>query len=445
MTDIASIDRVYMLGIGGIGMSALARYFKKRGAVVSGYDKTPSPLTEALSEEGIQVYHDEETEAIPSEALFVYTPAIPKEHPAFDYVRSSGGIWLKRSEVLELITAQTHTIAIAGTHGKTTTTAITAHVLHTARGQVSAFVGGIMSGYESNLIAAENPEVVVVEADEYDRSFLRLHPDLAIITSLDPDHLDIYGTFEEMKKDYRSFAASARKLIVHERVAHEFEHPDKTVYGTRGDVSYGDVSVDQGAFCFSVNRDGGYRLSLPGRHNVENATAAIAVSMELGLDAKSIKAAIASFAGVKRRFERVFQSSSKVIIDDYAHHPAEIKAAIQAARELYPERTIAVVFQPHLYSRTRDLEDGFVESLSEADEVVLMPIYAARELPIDGVSSANLLKKLPLKTKHLVEKTDLILAVLSLSADVVLILGAGDIDRFVQPIAEAFRKRTYVE
>lgn len=445
--DLAKAHTVYMLGIGGIGMSALARFFHRQGMQVSGYDKTPSSLTDELEQEGIPVHFDEQTSIIPAEALYVFTPAVPADHPAFEFVRSQGGRWYKRSEVLEEVTRNHKTIAIAGTHGKTTTTAITAHILHQVGGNCSAFVGGVMTGYGSNLIAADDPKYIVVEADEYDRSFLKLHPNIAVVTSLDPDHLDIYGSFEEMKNDYRSFAANAELLIVNEHIASDFDHKNKVIYGKgpEADHRFYNVRVEQGDFLFSFDELHDLHLSLPGAHNVENASAALSVSKALGINEKEVATALASFAGVKRRFERVYSSEEKVLIDDYAHHPEEIKAAIDAARQLFPGKKLAVVFQPHLYSRTRDLEEGFARSLSMADEVILMPIYPARERPIDGVSSANLLKKLTLKTKRLVEKSDLVLAVLSLTAEVILMLGAGDIDRFVDPIAKAIEKTHHVD
>ncbi len=447
MIDLKDVKKVYLLGIGGIGMSALARYFKGKGAKVSGYDKTPSALTEQLIAEGIEVRFDESSEGLDQADLFIYTPAVPIDHIAFGYVEATGKQWFKRSEVLEWITKETKTIAIAGTHGKTTTTGITAHLLHETRGDIAAFIGGVLTDYNSNLITTRKPNYVVVEADEYDRSFLRLHPNIAVITSLDPDHLDIYGTFEEMKKDYQTFASRAELLIVHESIAELFDHPQKKIYGkgTSAEIKYSSVKVVDGAFEFSVHDHSGFKLKLAGEHNVENATAAIAVAQELGVGLDKIVKSVNSFGGIKRRFERVLETPSRVVIDDYAHHPEEIKAALNAARTLYAGKTVAVVFQPHLFSRTRDLEEGFVESLSEADEVILLPIYPARERPIEGVSSANLLNKLTLKTKQLVQKSDLVIAVLSLTADVVLILGAGDIDRFVKPIVNAVKTKPNVE
>lgn len=441
---IDALNRVYFLGIGGIGMSALARYFKAKGAEVFGYDKTPSPLTDALTAEGIHVHFDQDTSSVSDADLYVFTPAIPKAHPAFEYVVKNGGTWYKRSEVLQKITEQTQTVAVAGTHGKTTTTAILAHLLHQTRGDVAAFVGGVMTNYQTNLISCEHPTLTVVEADEYDRSFLRLAPEIAVITSLDPDHLDIYGTFESMKDDYRTFASCAKTLIVHESIASEFDHPNKIVYGFNKSCDYviSNIKVKDGRFVFQLNDIEGLQSQLAGKHNVENASAAMAVCLTLGIDAAN---ALTSFKGVKRRFERVLETPNKVVVDDYAHHPKEIEAAINAAKTLYKGKKVAVVFQPHLFSRTQDLEEGFVESLSLADEVILLPIYPAREEPIPGVTSANLLNKLPLKTKHLVEKSHLLNTVLSLTADVVLMLGAGDIDRLVQPLVNELNQTTNVE
>jgi UDP-N-acetylmuramate--alanine ligase len=441
---IDTLNRVYFLGVGGIGMSALARYFKAKGAEVFGYDKTPSPLTDALIAEGIKVMFDQDASSVPEADLYVFTPAIPKTHPAFNYVVKSGGVWFKRSEVLQEITEQTLTVAVAGTHGKTTTTAMLAYLLHQTRGDVAAFVGGVMTNYQSNLISCENPTLTVVEADEYDRSFLRLAPEIAVITSLDPDHLDIYGTFESMKDDYRTFASRAKTLIVHESVSSEFDHPVKLVYGFGDscDFKISNIHVVDGKFGFQLNEIEGLQSQLAGKHNVENASAAMAVCLTLGVDAASV---LASFKGVKRRFERVLELPNKVVIDDYAHHPKEIEAAINAAKTLYEGKKVAVVFQPHLFSRTQDLEEGFIESLSLADEVVLLPIYPAREEPIPGVTSANLLNRLQLKTKHLVEKSQLLNTVLSLTADVVLMLGAGDIDRLVQPLVNELSQTKNVE
>lgn len=452
MIALSNIHSVYMLGIGGIGMSALARYFKINGVRVSGYDKTPSDLTNELIAEGIAVSFEESVATIDTDAdLFMYTPAIPKEHVAFEAVRQMGKEWFKRSQVLEWICNQRATLAVAGTHGKTTTSALLTHLLHKCRGDISGFVGGIMTNYQSNLIASVDSNYVVVEADEYDRSFLRLRPEIAIVTSMDADHLDVYGDHETMKNDFRAFGAKAKKLIAHHAIAKDIQHNAMLTYGAsdEADYSYSNLRVEDGRFVFEAQNHaqplGLFRLALPGRHNVENALAAIAVACELGCDPSDLQQAIATFQGVHRRFERVLSQPDISVIDDYAHHPREIEAAIHAARELFPGKKLTVVFQPHLFSRTRDLEDGFVESLNQADELILLPIYPARELPINGVSSANLLNKVSLKTRHLVEKSQVVNTVLSLSPETVLMLGAGDIDRLVIPVANALKDKANVE
>lgn len=437
---LETIHSVYFLGIGGIGMSALARYFKQCGAVVSGYDKTPSPLTEQLVNEGIDVFYHEGVDAVPRADLYVFTPAIPADHPAFDHVVDLGYRWYKRSEVLQWITQQSRTIAIAGTHGKTTTTAITSHILHQNLPNVAAFVGGVMAGYDTNMLGCKNPEWVVVEADEYDRSFLRLSPEILVVTSLDPDHLDIYGTFDDMVRDYQKLIDSSKFVFIHEKIKDLIHCEHAILYGVSDDASIRaiDINAFDGQFTFASGETF-FHSAMPGRHNVQNALAAIAIARHLELSDKQIADSLITFRGVKRRFEKVLSAGDKVIYDDYAHHPEEINAAIDAARELHPNSKLAVVFQPHLFSRTRDLEDDFVQSLSRADEVILLPIYPARELPIKGVSSANLLNRLSLKTKRLVEKPDLENAVLSLTAQIVLLLGAGDIDRMVEPLANAVK------
>ncbi len=442
---INEIKRVYFLGIGGIGMSALARYFKKQGAQVSGYDKTPSNLTQRIEAEGISIHFDESIDHIDLVAdLYVYTPAIPLTHPAFDTVKNNGGNWFKRSQVLQWITEQSKTLAITGTHGKTTTSAYLCHIMHQVHGKTTGFVGGVMNNYDSNLITANNSQYTVVEADEYDKSFLCLSPDIAVITSLDPDHLDIYGTFDQMKIDYQTFAAWANQLLVHKRLSADFRKAKTYSCDDNGaDYVANNIRVQDSLFYFEVKYRrkllGKFNTQLPGRHNVENALAAISVAHFLGLNMDLVVQAVASFRGVSRRFDRVYESASVRLVDDYAHHPIEIDAAISAARDLYPKTKITVLFQPHLFSRTRDLEDDFVKSLDKADEVILLPIYPAREEPIEGVSSDNLLKKLSLKTKLLVQKTNLSKAVISLSPETVLALGAGDIDRCVNPLAKALK------
>lgn len=447
------IHSVYMLGIGGIGMSAIARYFHRQGIPVSGYDKTPSPLTEELESEGIPVYFDEdpEREALKSD-LLMFTPAIPAGNKEMKAARAAGKEWKKRSEVLQAITDHYPTLAIAGTHGKTTTSAMLSHLLYDGGVNMAGFVGGVMTNYHSNLICSEHVEFIVAEADEYDRSFHRLNPKIAAITSVDPDHLDIYGDAETMLADFQTFANQVEDLlIVHESIETKIHHKNKRTYGMGADCDYriSNLTVEDGHFHFLLHIKDGETLTLetlmPGKHNAENAAAAIAVALNQGVKVSVLEASMRTFRGVKRRFEHVLKTEDVIVIDDYAHHPTEIEAAIDATRALYPNRKLTVVFQPHLFSRTRDLEAGFAESLAMADELLLLEIYPAREEPIAGVSSANLLNKVALKTKALVSKAQVVNAVLSLTPKTVLVLGAGDIDRLVLPIATALKSVGHVE
>ena len=436
---IEEVNSVFLLGIDGIGMSGLARYFKTRGCSVHGYDKTKTELTESLQREGIIINYSEDVNAVPKSDLYVFTPAIPKSHPAFSHVSGEGNQWYKRSEVLQLITAAIPTLAVAGTHGKTTTTALLAHILTASGVEIAAFVGGIMSDYGSNVVLTEDPKYIVVEADEFDRSFHKLSPEIGVITSIDPDHLDVYGSIEQVRQDFQQFASNCKKLVLHDSLKNQIEHENVLLYGDSVDA---DILLkwripEGGKSQFSISGVD-FQSNLPGHYNALNTSAAVGVATEVQVRPIDSSDAVRKFSGIQRRFEIKFDDGQKALIDDYAHHPRELEAVIRATRELYAGRTIAVVFQPHLYSRTRDFEVEFVTSLSMADEVILLPIYPARELPIEGVSSANLLKKLPLKTKALVEKSDLVIAVLSLTAQVVLMLGAGDIDQLVDPVAEAF-------
>jgi UDP-N-acetylmuramate--alanine ligase len=449
---LSDIHKVYLLGIGGIGMSALARYFKANGAEVSGYDRNQTELTSAVVMEGIRVhFNDEISKEDLASDLFIYTPAIQKAHPIYSAVQSDDKVWYKRSEILQKITELTSTIAISGTHGKTTTSAMVTHLLHQTLGNISGFVGGVMTNYQSNLVAAPDSKYVVVEADEYDRSFLRLKPELAVITSLDADHLDIYGTFESLRNDFQKFADSSEKLILNERLQDQISHNRKLIYGFEQgcDIQAVNVKVVDGRFEFDIvfegNAVGNFVSTLAGRHNVENALAAVAVCFAKNCSVDEVRRALTTFQGVKRRFERIMSNEDVCLIDDYAHHPVEIESTIGAARELFPNRKITVIFQPHLFSRTRDLEDGFVSALGLADEVILLPIYPAREAPIAGVTSSNLLNRVKLKTKMLVQRSDLLNAVLSLTPETVLTLGAGDIDQLVKPLAIALNKNKNVE
>lgn len=449
------MNYVFFLGIGGIGMSALARYFKSAGKVVSGYDKTPTLLTAALQSEGIAVSFEDEISKLPSfvtdttlskATLIIYTPAIPKDHKQYNHILNKGIQLVKRSVVLGWLTQDCFTIAVAGTHGKTTTATIITHILKSAGVNCTAFLGGISANYNSNFIAGDfsndKKPVMIVEADEFDRSFLTLHPDIAVITSMDADHLDIYGEKKELEDSYRMFAAQVKpggKLIAKAglpldkaRVTADYANIIPAAYYTTR------VEVVQHQYQFDISTPGGnfknWSLGMPGRHNIENAMAAIAVGFSMGINEARIKEALQSFKGVKRRFEYHIISDNCTFIDDYAHHPEELRAAISSVKELYAGKRITGVFQPHLYSRTRDFADGFAQSLSLLDALLLLDIYPAREKPIEGVNSQMLLDKVSISDKQLCSKENLLVIIKSKHPEVLLTLGAGDIDQLVQPI-----------
>jgi UDP-N-acetylmuramate--alanine ligase len=451
---------VHFLGIGGIGMSALARWFHHAGKQVSGYDLTPSPLTRELEALGIAISYVDTVESIPEQmvkareqGLVVYTPAIPKDHQQYNYFKSENYNLLKRSAVLGLITNSLSSIAVAGTHGKTTTSSMVAHLLKNADHNVNAFVGGIMTNYNSNLLVGDHDSWAVVEADEYDRSFLQLSPKMAIVTSIDADHLDIYGDRSVMQDSFNAFIAKIAhggQLFVNQRVADQLVLPQyvtTTTYGLdAGDIHATNVKISDGLFQFDVSGKleiRGVQLALPGFHNVENALAAIGVVSELGYDAETIKAGFAAYRGVKRRFEYIVRDGEVVFIDDYAHHPSEIASLIKSVRAVYPRKKITTIFQPHLFSRTRDFIDEFAAELSKSDEVVLMEIYPAREMPITGIDSALLLSKITNDNKQLVSKADLVDWVDHHDIEVLLTVGAGDIDRLVTPIAKLINERRH--
>lgn len=441
------VRAVYFIGIGGIGMSALARYFKAKGARVSGYDKTRTGLTTKLEQEGIAVHYQDDTSMLDKHAdVVVYTPAVPADHLELNYYRENGFRVWKRSDMLGLITTGTYSICVAGTHGKTTTSTMVAHILRHSGFGCSAFLGGIAANYDSNYWSDET-NVTVAEADEYDRSFLKLHPDVAVLTSMDPDHLDIYGTEKSMQDAFISFTHQIKKgglLICHRSVkrSDEMNGSLRISYGQDSDASVMNVSVKEGAYHFDVKIQervlNGFVLSMGGRHNVENALAAIVVADHLKIGEEKIRQAVACFMGVKRRFEQVVRSKDRVVIDDYAHHPEELKALISGAKELHPERKCCIVFQPHLYSRTRDLADGFAASLELADEVLLLPIYPARELPIEGVNSKMIADRISAGKVSLVEKEIMADKLLASEAGILLIAGAGDIDTLVETVKDKF-------
>lgn len=452
-------DSIYFLGIGGIGMSALARWFKKKGMRIAGYDKTPTPLTHELIEEGMEIHFDDSVAFLPGyvskeKTLVIFTPAIPKDHAEYNYLKDQGFTIVKRSEVLGMISKDYPTIGVAGTHGKTTTSTMVAHILHTAGSDMVAFLGGISSNYDSNLVmlGEVGPKTcVVAEADEFDRSFLRLFPDVAIVTSADPDHLDIYGDHSTMLDAYKQFITQVRPqgtIIVHEKVKSLAAGISRTVktYGlSSGDYRADRLTARNGFFVFDIvgpdMRIDQVKLGVPGFHNAENAVAASVAAKTFGASDVAIRKALESFKGVKRRFEFVYQHDGIVYVDDYAHHPAEIEAFLRSLRAMYDKRKITAVFQPHLYTRTRDFSDGFATSLSIADEVVMMDIYPARELPIPGVTSDMVFRNVTSPSKIRCGKKDLMSKLEGIDVEVLATIGAGDIDTFVKPIKEMLKKK----
>lgn len=441
--NLDNVHNIYFVGIGGIGMSALARYFKSVGKQVSGYDKTPSEITKNLENLGVSIHFEDDITFIEApfkdkdQTLVVYTPAIPRDHKELNYFKDNAYVVMKRSQVLGLITENTMCLAVAGTHGKTTTTSILGHLLYQSNVKLTAFLGGISENYNSNLIL-NGSEVSVVEADEFDRSFLTLSPDLACITSMDADHLDIYGDAAELEKSFNDFSQRIKpngKLFVKNGL------PIKGItYGIEDQADYSaeNIKIDSGSYVFDIKtpetviKD--LRFNLPGRHNLSNALIAMAMAAEFGVSHQQLANALASYKGVKRRFTYHIKTNDLVFIDDYAHHPEEINAVHQAVREMYPDERVLAVFQPHLYTRTRDFIDEFAQSLSNFDEVLLLDIYPARELPIEGVTSEWLLEKIDNPNKKLINKTNLISEILKSSARVILTIGAGDIGEEVKHI-----------
>jgi UDP-N-acetylmuramate--alanine ligase len=443
--ELEFIKRVYFIGAGGIGMSALARYFNKRGCLVCGYDKTRTMLTAALEEEGINLIYTDTTDSLPADfrqpatdTLIVYTPAVPKDSVLLNYFRDNGFDLQKRSQVLGIISKGQFCIAVAGTHGKTTTSSIVAHILTDSGFGCTAFLGGITTNYQSNFLLGDN-DVVVVEADEYDRSFLTLHPDIAVITSMDADHLDIYGDAAQLHESFYLFAGQLKTggtLLVKQGLP----LTEGVTYGTEeaAAIRARNIRVEAGNFVFdyadgTVNMDN-LQLMLPGKHNVENATVAIAATLQLGISPDKVKAAIASFKGVKRRFEYIVREEAHVYIDDYAHHPEELRACFDAVRQLYPEKKLTVIFQPHLFSRTRDFADEFARVLSTADDLLLLDIYPARELPMEGIDSPFLLNKITLAASEVYTKEAALQYVQDKQPELLLTVGAGDIDTLIQPL-----------
>ncbi|MFY0687622.1 MAG: UDP-N-acetylmuramate--L-alanine ligase [Cyclobacteriaceae bacterium] len=456
--NLDKIHSVYFVGIGGIGMSALARWFNSRGAFVAGYDRVRTPLTSALIKEGIDIHFADSEALIPDQCkdskqtLVVYTPAIPDDHNELHYFDLNGFAVKKRSEVLGIITKDHYTVAVAGTHGKTTTSSMVAHLLHGSEKGCSAFVGGIMTNYGSNLINGDRDAPVVVEADEFDRSFLRLNPNFSVVTSLDPDHLDIYGDSGEMHKSYLDFMQLTDpkgNILLHENVAEKVGDTLSRAFSTYGlesaRIKATNIRVSDGCFVFDYEGEVSIkdlRLQLPGFHNVSNAVAAITAALHLQMTPEQISERIGTYKGVKRRFEYVIRRDDVVYIDDYAHHPSEIQALLTSVRKLYPDKRITAVFQPHLYTRTRDFQEGFAESLSAADEVILLDIYPARELPILGITSQVIFDKINHSNKHHMQKEDFPGCLDDLKPEVLLTVGAGDIDQLVPLIKEYYLNNT---
>jgi UDP-N-acetylmuramate--alanine ligase len=447
--NLSTINSVYFIGIGGIGMSALARYFLANGKQVGGYDKTSTEITKALKNLGVAIHFSDDISKIDSKylnlesTLVVYTPAIPNDHSELNYFKNNNFKVLKRSVVLGEITKQTTCLAVAGTHGKTTTTSILGHLLKECNVPVTAFLGGISENYNSNLIL-NGAEVTVVEADEFDRSFLTLSPDLACITSMDADHLDIYGNAAELEKTFKDFSECIKpngKLFIKNGLPLE-----GITYGIEDDSDYSaqNVKIENGSYVFDVKTlnglHKGFKFNLPGRHNLSNAIIALAMAVEYGCPQNQLAKGLASYKGVKRRFTYQIKTDDFVFIDDYAHHPEEINAVHQAVREMYPDQKVLVIFQPHLFTRTRDFVDGFAESLSKFDELLILDIYPARELPIEGVTSKWILNKIDNPNKKWVQKSELISEIKKSKAKIVLTLGAGDIGEEVKHIKEAFSR-----
>lgn len=440
--ELANIKNVYFIGIGGIGMSALARYFKFIGKNVAGYDKTPTHLTDELVIEGINI-HFEDSIGLINEAfldkkntLVVVTPAVPKHHAEWNYFLSNGFVVKKRAEVLGIITKGTFSFAVAGTHGKTTTSSILGHILYQSGVDVTAFIGGVVENYNSNLIGS-GKTVTVAEADEFDRSFLHLHPDIACITSMDADHLDIYGDTASIEASFREFADKVEDKK-HLFVATGLPLEGVTVGVGGGQFSAQNIRIEDGWYVFDIVTPGetitGIRFGLPGHHNLTNATLAFAMASTYGVPGEEIKSALASFKGVRRRFSYQIKEKGLVYIDDYAHHPTEINAVYQAVSELYPNEKVLAVFQPHLFSRTRDFAGGFAKSLGQFENIVLLDIYPARELPIEGITSQWLLDKIDNPNKKLVSKEALLPLLKQTDAPVIITIGAGDIGEMVGDI-----------
>lgn len=449
--NLNQIHNVFFIGIGGIGMSALARYFKLIGKNVSGYDKTPSTLTDELLASGMAIHFEDRIDLIPADyytenTLVVITPAVPTTHSQWNYFLEREFTVKKRAEVLGIITKDTYCFAVAGTHGKTTTSSILGHILYESGADVTSFLGGIVENYNSNLIGS-GTTITVVEADEFDRSFLHLHPNMACVTSMDADHLDIYGDSSAIEASFVAFADKVTdKAFLF--VPKGLPLKGKTIaINQEADFQAYNIRIENSEYVFDVQTPvetiANIQFSLPGRHNLMNALMALAMAKTYGTPTADIVKALRSFKGIKRRFSYQIKTDKLVYIDDYAHHPTEINAVHQAVTELYPNQKVLAVFQPHLFSRTRDFADEFATSLSAFDEVLLLDIYPARELPMEGITSEWLLSKMTHKNKKLISKNDLIPALLSSDASVFVTIGAGDIGELVPSIKKALYEKTF--
>lgn len=457
--NINTIKAVYFIGAGGIGMSALVRYFLSKGKKVGGYDRTPSELTEKLKEEGADIHYEENTDLIPADfreattTLVVYTPAIPAEHKELIYFRNNGFEIQKRAQVLGMLTRTEKGMCVAGTHGKTTTSTMAAHLLHQSHVKCNAFLGGISKNYGTNLLLDEESPYVVIEADEFDRSFHWLTPYATVITAVDSDHLDIYGTREAYLESFRKYTSLIRPdgyLIIKKGLELVPDvQPGVTIYTystEEGDFHAENIRIANGEICFDYVSPLGniqdIQLGVPVYVNIENGVAAMALAQIGGADAEEIRKAMASFNGVDRRFDFKLKTDRMVFLSDYAHHPAEIKQSVSSIRTLYPDKKITVVFQPHLYTRTRDFYKEFADSLSLLDEVILLDIYPARELPIPGVSSQLIYDHLrPGIQKSLCKKEDLMNVLAGKTLEVLITLGAGDIENYVPQIYEMLKDK----
>ena len=449
-----SWSNIYFIGIGGIGMSAIARYYNFKGLKVSGYDKTPSELTHALESEGIEIHYEDNIDYIPKnveDTLVVYTPAIPKDMGELVYVQEHGYRVIKRSRMLGEIAHGQRCLAVAGTHGKTTTSTLTAHIFQDSGEGCSAFLGGISKNYDTNLLVSTN-ETIVAEADEFDRSFLQLFPEIAVITSMDADHLDIYSDISNMHDAFKAFASQVSGTVI-AKYGLPIEQKDtkaqilRYAYDNAGADFYASgIKVDEcGYFTFDLNWPGGTvkdcKVGIPGWINVENAVAASAIALTYGLDPEKVKKALSSFQGVKRRFDIHLNTPGCAYIDDYAHHPKEISAAISSMRDIFPGRRLTAIFQPHLYTRTRDFANEFAEALSGVDKLILLDIYPAREEPIPGVTSEIIFEKVTAPEKVIMKKEELMEYLQNEPVDTLITFGAGNIDRFIRPITEMLCQR----